>query len=43
MPTTVLVADDHALFRDGLQALIGRWEDSARTSTRRCAAARTAT
>jgi DNA-binding NarL/FixJ family response regulator len=27
MPTTVLVADDHALFRDGLQALIGRWED----------------
>lgn len=26
-PTTVLVADDHALFRDGLQALIGRWDD----------------
>ncbi|GAA3808178.1 DNA-binding response regulator [Cellulomonas soli] len=27
VPTTVLVADDHALFRDGLQALIGRWDD----------------
>ncbi len=24
-PTTVLVVDDHALFRDGLIALIGRW------------------
>lgn len=26
-PTTVLVVDDHALFRDGLIALISRWED----------------
>lgn len=26
-PTTVLVVDDHALFRDGLIALIGRWDD----------------
>lgn len=26
-PTTVLVVDDHALFRDGLSALIGRWDD----------------
>lgn len=25
--TTVLVVDDHALFRDGLTALIGRWDD----------------
>lgn len=25
--TTVLVVDDHALFRDGLMALISRWED----------------
>lgn len=25
--TTVLVVDDHALFRDGLSALISRWED----------------
>lgn len=27
--TSVLVVDDHALFRDGLTALIGRWEDFA--------------
>lgn len=26
-PTTVLVVDDHALFRDGLTALISRWDD----------------
>lgn len=26
-PTTVLVVDDHALFRDGLIALISRWPD----------------
>ncbi|MBD3779663.1 MAG: response regulator transcription factor [Micrococcales bacterium] len=26
-PTGVLVADDHALFRDGLTSLIGRWTD----------------
>ncbi|MCB2177473.1 MAG: response regulator transcription factor [Actinomycetales bacterium] len=26
-PTTVLVVDDHALFRDGLIALISRWAD----------------
>jgi DNA-binding NarL/FixJ family response regulator len=26
-PATVLVVDDHTLFRDGLAALIGRWED----------------
>lgn len=26
-PTRVLVVDDHALFRDGLTALIGRWPD----------------
>lgn len=26
-PTGVLVADDHALFRDGLTSLIGRWPD----------------
>ena len=25
--TTVLVVDDHALFRDGLTALISRWDD----------------
>jgi DNA-binding NarL/FixJ family response regulator len=26
-PTSVLVVDDHALFRDGLTSLIGRWPD----------------
>lgn len=26
-PTTVFVVDDHALFRDGLTALISRWDD----------------
>lgn len=26
-PTAVLVVDDHALFREGLGALIGRWEE----------------
>ncbi|MDR2379266.1 MAG: response regulator transcription factor [Bifidobacteriaceae bacterium] len=26
-PTTVLVVDDHRLFREGLTALIGRWPD----------------
>jgi two-component system, NarL family, nitrate/nitrite response regulator NarL len=26
-PTTVLLVDDHALFRDGLEALISRWDD----------------
>ncbi len=26
-PATVLVVDDHALFRDGLVALIGRWPE----------------
>jgi len=26
-PTKVLVVDDHALFRDGLVALVGRWPD----------------
>ncbi|MDR0594205.1 MAG: response regulator transcription factor [Bifidobacteriaceae bacterium] len=28
-PTTVLVVDDHRLFREGLAALIGRWSDFA--------------
>lgn len=28
-PTSVLVVDDHALFRDGLTSLIGRWDDFA--------------
>lgn len=26
-PVTTLLVDDHALFRDGLAALIGRWDD----------------
>jgi len=26
-PTRVLVVDDHALFRDGLISLIGRWAE----------------
>lgn len=32
-PTTVLVVDDHALFRDGLTALISRWDDFAVVGT----------
>jgi DNA-binding NarL/FixJ family response regulator len=26
-PTTILIADDHALFREGLHELIGHWDD----------------
>ena len=26
-PITLLIADDHPIYRDGLQALIGHWDD----------------